>query len=95
MFQQEALVNKLFSLRPTDFKVSEQSISKPSENSFLKVIYPEYQIVQDKIIPKEIKIDATQRNRVSKIEMEFKNVEFDKELSFPFSMPSGYSPFKL
>jgi outer membrane biogenesis lipoprotein LolB len=95
MFKQEALVNKLFSLRPTDFKVSEQSISKPSENSFLKVLYPEYQIVQDKIVPTEVKIDAAQRNRVTKVEMEFKNVEFDKELSFPFSMPSGYSPFKL
>lgn len=95
MFKQEALVSKLFSLRPTDFKASEQSISKPSENSFLKVIYPEYQVVQGRIVPTDVKIDATQRNRVSKVEIEFKNVEFDEELSFPFSMPSGYSPFKL
>ena len=88
-------MTKLFSLRPSDFKVSEQSISKPSENSFLKVNYTEYQVVDGRIIPTEVKIDANQRDRVSKVEMEFKNVEFNQSMTFPFSMPSGYSEFKL
>ena len=94
-FKQEGIVTKLFSLRPSDFKVSEQSISKPSENSFLKVNYTEYQVVDGRIIPTEVKIDANQRDRVSKVEMEFKNVEFNQSMTFPFSMPSGYSEFKL
>ncbi|MFB0903425.1 MAG: DUF4292 domain-containing protein [Nonlabens sp.] len=94
-FKQDALITKLFSLRPSDFKLSEQSISNSSENSFLKVNYPEYQVVEGRIIPTEIKINAHQRERVSKLEMEFKNVEFDQELTFPFHMPSGYSPFEL
>jgi outer membrane biogenesis lipoprotein LolB len=94
-FKQDALITKFFSLRPSDFKLSEQSISNPLENSFLKVSYPEYQVAEGRIIPAEIKIDAHQRKRVSKLEMEFKNVEFDQELTFPFHMPSGYSPFEL
>ncbi|WP_298952129.1 DUF4292 domain-containing protein [uncultured Nonlabens sp.] len=94
-FKQEGIVTKLFSLRPSDFKVSEQSIAKPSENSFLKVNYTEYQVVDGRIIPTEVKIDANQRYRVSKVEMEFKNVEFNQSMTFPFSMPSGYSEFKL
>lgn len=94
-FQQISVIAKIFKLRPTDFKVSEQSISKPSEGSFLKVNYPEYQMVDGKIIPTEIKIDALQGDRVSKVEMELKSVDFDQEMTFPFNMPSGYSPFQL
>ncbi|QJP33707.1 DUF4292 domain-containing protein [Nonlabens sp. Ci31] len=94
-FQQVAVMTKMFNLRPTDFKVSEQSISKPSEGSFLKVNYPEYQIVDGRVIPSEIKIDAHQGDRISKVEMELKSVDFDQEMTFPFNMPSGYSPFKF
>ncbi|OUS14242.1 deoxyuridine 5'-triphosphate nucleotidohydrolase [Nonlabens dokdonensis] len=94
-FREDAIVTKLFSLRPSDFKVSEQSISKPSEGSYLKMNYPEYQIVDGKIVPLEVRIEAKQRNRDSKVEMEFKNVEFNEQVTFPFSMPQGYSTFEF
>jgi outer membrane biogenesis lipoprotein LolB len=94
-FKQDALIAKLFSLRPSDFKLSEQSVFNSVEDSFLKVNYPEYQVVEGRIIPAQIKINASQRTRVSKLEMEFKNVEFDQELTFPFNMPSGYGTFEL
>ncbi len=94
-FEQDAIVTKLFRLRPSDFKVSEQSISKPSEGSFLKMTYPEYQVADGKIVPLEVKIEAKQRNRDAKVEMEFKNVEFNQEVTFPFSMPQGYSTFEF
>ena len=94
-FREDAIVTKLFSLRPSDFKVSEQSISKPSEGSYLKMNYPEYQIIDGKIVPLEVRIEAKQRNRDSKVEMEFKNVEFNEQVTFPFSMPQGYSTFEF
>jgi hypothetical protein len=92
---QQQLITKMFSLRPTDFKIAEQSISKPSENKLLKVNYPAYQVVEDRIVPTVININATQTNRVVKVNMEFKSVEFNREMTFPFDMPAGYSEFKL
>jgi outer membrane biogenesis lipoprotein LolB len=94
-FMQQQLITKMFSLRPTDFKIAEQSISKPSENKLLKVNYPAYQVVEDRIVPTVININATQTNRVVKVNMEFKSVEFNREMTFPFDMPAGYSEFKL
>lgn len=94
-FAQARLIEKLFKLRPTDFKLSEQSIKKPSEDSFLIITYPEYQEVEKRIIPRDLKVDAKRGKRRSQVEIEFKNVEFNEKLSFPFSIPSNSTPMNL
>ncbi|WP_124979181.1 DUF4292 domain-containing protein [Nonlabens xiamenensis] len=94
-FKTEDVVTKIFKLRPSDFKVAEQTVTQPKEGDFLTVRYPEYQIVQDRILPSEVMISAIKGKRNNKVEMEFKGVSFDEELSFPFEMPSGYRQFEL
>lgn len=94
-FAQARLIEKLFKLRPTDFKLSEQSIKKPSEDSYLVITYPEYQEVDKRIIPRELKVDAKRGKRISQVELQFKNVEFNESLSFPFSIPSNSKPMNL
>jgi outer membrane biogenesis lipoprotein LolB len=90
-FRVEAVISKLFTVRPSDFKLSEQAVTKPSENSFLDIKYPAYQEVDNQIIPKEIFIDAKINERFSQAKLEFNRVELNQDLSFPFSIPSGYS----
>lgn len=94
-FKQGLLIEKLFKLRPSDFKLSQQSITKPSEGSFLVITYPDYQVVEKRIIPLEVKVDAKRGKRFSRVSLEFKNVEFDQDLSFPFSIPSNSKPMNL
>lgn len=94
-FTQGALIEKLFKLRPSDFKLSEQSIRKPAEDSFLVITYPDYQMVENRIIPLELTVDAKRGKRRSQVTLEFKNVEFNQDLSFPFSIPSNSKPMKL
>lgn len=89
-FLTQQLVEKLFKIRPSDFKLSEQSIRKPQDNSYLEITYPEYQIVDKKTIPRELKVKAKRDNKISQVELLFKNIEFNKTLSFPFSIPSNY-----
>ncbi|MGJ8683891.1 MAG: DUF4292 domain-containing protein [Nonlabens sp.] len=94
-FTQGQLIEKLFKLRPSDFKVSEQSISKPAEDSFLVITYPDYQVVDKRIIPLELNVEAKRGKRFSQVNLEFRNVEFNQDLSFPFSMPSNTKPMSL
>lgn len=94
-FAQGALIEKLFRLRPSDFKVSQQSITKSSEDSFLVITYPDYQVVDKRIIPLEVNVDAKRGKRRSQVSLEFKNVEFNQDMSFPFSIPSNSKPMKL
>lgn len=95
VFKDGTLIEKLFRMRPADYKLSEQSIRKASENSFLQVQYPDYQIVSGKILPLQVVIDAKKDNKNSHVALEFRNVEFDKGLSFPFDMPSNTKPIKF
>lgn len=89
-FKREDVISRLFALRPSDFKVDQQSISKPSENTTLDVKYLDYQTVTGKVLPNEIIINANAKGKLVQVELDLKNVEFDQDLSFPFEMPSGY-----
>ena len=94
-FMMEAGFSKLFKIRPSDFKLAQQAVSKPSENSFLMIDYPEYQKVGNIIIPQKINIEAKRAKRFSKVQLEFKRVELDEDLTFPFSIPDGYKKMEL
>ncbi|WP_397302168.1 DUF4292 domain-containing protein [Nonlabens ulvanivorans] len=94
-FKQGQLIEKLFKLRPSDFKLSQQSIRKPTDDSFLVITYPDYQVVDKRIIPLEVKVDAKRGKRLSQVILEFKNIEFNQDLSFPFSIPSNSKPMNL
>ena len=94
-FKQGQLIEKLFKLRPSDFKLSQQSIRKPADDSFLVITYPDYQVVDKRIIPLEVKVDAKRGKRLSQVILEFKNIEFNQDLSFPFSIPSNSKPMNL
>jgi outer membrane biogenesis lipoprotein LolB len=89
-FRKAGVIEKLFALRPSDFKVDQQSIIKKSENTTLDVRYLEYQTVSGKLLPADISINANSNGKLVQVELQMNNVEFDQELSFPFDMPSNY-----
>ncbi|AZQ43233.1 DUF4292 domain-containing protein [Nonlabens ponticola] len=91
----QGTIEKLFMLRPADFKTSRQSVVKSDENSSLDARYPQYQMVDNKIIPLELNINANQKGKLTRVELEFNNVEFGQDLSFPFSMPSNTRPYNF
>ncbi|MGB3590875.1 MAG: DUF4292 domain-containing protein [Nonlabens sp.] len=94
-FTAQDFVKKLFKLRPSDFKLAEQSVYHPTDGSYLEIKYPEYQNVDGRILPREISIDAKRGSSFSKVELEFKSVNFDEVVRFPFKIPSGYKKMEL
>ncbi len=95
VFNEGTLIAKLFKLRAADFKVSEQAISKPAEDSFLRIMYPDYQMVSDKIVPLKVQIEARKDEKNTTVILEYRSLEFNKNLSFPFEMPANTKPIKL
>ena len=45
-------------------------------------------------LPNEINIKAAQKDMVT-IDIEYKNTTFNENLSYPFSIPSGYTPIEI
>lgn len=73
-------------------KVSEYQIEK-NQNS-LKINYPSYQKVENQNFPESLILVAKQPKRTRTIQLNFKNVELNQKMSFPYSIPSGYNKFK-
>lgn len=84
------LLKKIFLLDAGNFKALAQQLGQPRENRSVTVTYPEYQKVRGQLFPGQIQIVATDGADNTRIDMTFKNVEFNVPVSFPFSIPSGY-----
>jgi hypothetical protein len=93
--KQDVLFDILFWLDPTTFKTYRQEVNQPKEQKRLVVTYTEYQIVSNEVFPKKMNIIATQKGYKTQLDLEYKSLEFNKTVSFPFKIPSGYKEISL
>lgn len=91
----QELIKKLFLLDAGHYRAMAQQLSQDQENRSVTVTYPDYQVVNGQYLPKEIKIIASEGSANTRIEMQFRSVELDVPVSFPFSIPSGYDEISL
>ena len=88
--EQSDLFAIFFTINPSHFKLDKQSIVNSLKGQRLDIIYPLYDLVNDEEFPFEINIKATQERSFTTIDLRYKSVVFDTELTIPFSIPNGY-----
>ena len=92
---EEAFLTKLFLLNPKTFKADAQQLVREEENQSLTITYPEYQKINGSDFPKKIRIVANQDGESTKIDIEYRSLEMNVPLDFPFEIPSGYTEIKI
>ncbi len=90
-----ALFERLFLIHHDSFKMASQQLKQPIENRNLTIDYPSYQKVGNQDFPKEISIEARQGNEKTKIGIEYRAVDYNARVSFPFKIPSGYKEITI
>ena len=70
--------------------IKRQEIEQPSQNRSLEVRYPAHTPHPKAILPSSIEIEARQEKGKTNIGIQYTNVAFDEDLSFPYSVPEGY-----
>ena len=85
----------LFFMNPDNFKLNKQEIRHPEKQQLLSVSYPKYNEIKGEQFPKNINIRATDNKNLTTINLEYRSVEFNRELTFPFSIPKGYKEISL
>jgi hypothetical protein len=85
----------LFQIEPKHFKIGKQQISQPQNARVLDIKYSNYQEVDSRILPNEINIIAKTDGNESKIDIEYKNIELDRKVKFPYSIPNGFKEITL
>lgn len=82
-------------LNPDTFKVSQESVSQPSEMRQLDVQYGQYQLIDNQLFPTTIEVNTDDDGKNTKIEVEYRKIELNPSINFSFNIPEGYSPIEL
>ncbi len=89
------LFTTLFQIEPQNYKMATQQLSQPEQRRFLEIEYKNYQKVEQRILPNDIAIKATEADSQNLIDITYKNIEFNKPLRFPYKIPKGFKEIVL
>ena len=89
------LFDILFLINPINFKINSQQLNQKDENNTLVINYDNYETIEDEFFPREILIIASDEKNTSTIDVDYKSVEFNKTVSFPFKIPKNYEKIEL
>jgi hypothetical protein len=81
---------KAYLFDAANFSLKRQEIKQQSPERKLLVNYSDYKFYPECVLPMQLVIFAVQNNETTSIAIEYKNAAFNEELSFPYSVPSGY-----
>ncbi|WP_337251786.1 DUF4292 domain-containing protein [Maribacter halichondriae] len=85
----------LFEIEPKNFKMASQQLSQPSQKRLLNINYKNYQKINKWILPNEVYILATEGTNRNTINLEYRNMQFDEPVNFPYKIPNGYDEIVL
>lgn len=89
------LYKTLFHIEPKNFKMALQQVSQPVKKRLLEIRYNNYQKVGPTILPNEIGILAQQEDTQNTIVLEYRNLELNKSMNFPYKIPKGFKEIVL
>jgi hypothetical protein len=81
---------KAFFFEASNFLIKKQEITQASKNRMLQVSYPAHKDYPIMILPAELLIEASNNNKKTTINIDYNSVNFNEDLSFPYSVPEGY-----
>lgn len=92
---QDALLELFYLINPSHFKMDSLQMQQQLQKRFLQVDYSSYQNVDKQILPQNIQIAAVEDSEQVMVRLEFKSVNLNEEVRFPFNIPNGYDEIKI
>jgi hypothetical protein len=82
--------NILYWIDPDSFKIIKEELNRPEKNQNFTILYKDFDKINESLFPKGFLITAVADQQTTKIDVSYKNVQFNVPLKFPFKIPSGY-----
>ena len=89
------LFKPLFRIEPGNYKLAAQQLAQPWKKRLLEIRYKNYQQRDERILPNEIGIVAIEMNQRTTIAIEYRNMEFNRRINFPYKIPKGFEEIVL
>ncbi|MCR9182138.1 MAG: DUF4292 domain-containing protein [Flavobacteriaceae bacterium] len=93
--KQVELFQHIFLLNPANFRMASQQVAQPNEQRILTVDYISYQEAGNHIYPKEIRLNAIEQSRQTRIILDYRNIDVNPVVTFPFRIPGGYQEITI
>jgi len=89
--------NFIYSLlvNPDNFKINYETLSQPADNRQFTINYGPYKKLKGGFYPSDIKIIATQKGEETKIAVNYRKIDYNVSIRFPFNIPKGYEKIEL
>lgn len=81
---------KAFYFEASNLLIKKQEIDQAIQERKLSVSYPEYKEYNEGALPLKVVIEAFHKKDKTSISLDYKNITFNEDLSFPYSVPSDY-----
>jgi hypothetical protein len=88
-------IAKSFLIDLLNFKTKAQQLSRAEENQGATITYDEFFGSENYGMPKNIIIIANQVDGTTKINIDYRTLEFNEPVTFPFEIPSGYEEINI
>ncbi|WP_297796852.1 DUF4292 domain-containing protein [uncultured Eudoraea sp.] len=90
-----SLFKTLFLIEPKNFKIATQQLSQPWNKRLLEIYYKSYQKKDKMVFPEVIQITAIDIDQTTNIAIQFRSIELNRALNFPYKIPKGYEEIVL
>ena len=89
--------NFIYSLliNPDNFKIASESLSQPIDDRMFTINYGAYQNLEGGYFPSDFRIIATQKEEKTQIVVNYKKIDYNVSIRFPFTIPNGYEEMQL
>ena len=85
----------VYLIDPDHFKVMKEEVSHVEKNQNLSIVYKDYGKINQSLFPNGFLITAKADDMKTIIDVNYRSVQFDVPLRFPFKIPAGYKNIEL
>ena len=82
-------------VNPDNFKIASESLSQPTDDRMFTINYGTYQNLEGGYFPSDFRIIATQKEEKTQIVVNYKKIDYNVSIRFPFTIPNGYEEMQL
>jgi len=82
-------------LNPENFKVASAKVSQPALNRMFTVEYGPYQQLEGNYFPSDVFIKSKEGEDRTNIDVSYRKIDLNVNVSFPFRIPEGYEQIDL
>lgn len=88
-------LNSAYFFDPVNFRLVKQFVEQKQHNRSGSVEYADFRTQNNTILPYSININSNSNDKKNEFKVNYKSIEFDTEISFPYEIPDGYKEVEI